>query len=100
MAYQWYAWSSSFNMFSKNASVCIQNTVGGEPLSFLFNAHSFFLTNPAWRNKWIDIPHKACGRCYRDDISNDDCNTGGNYKVKTNVLDWTLRFVQRNLVLP
>ena len=53
----WFAWNSSFDMASKNASVCIQNTVGGEPQGLWpVIIHSFSLSNPAWHNTCHEYP--------------------------------------------
>jgi hypothetical protein len=48
-----YGWNSSFSTGYNNASVCIQNTVGGQPYGSELDLHSFFMTNPSWHNKWI-----------------------------------------------
>lgn len=91
----WYAWNNTFTT-ADNRSVCIQNTVGGEP-QFL-NIHSFFLTNPAWNNSWMNLRHFTCGQCTENNVSNDNCAYTGTYHVKRDVLDRALRFVENNRV--
>jgi len=93
----WYAWNSIFTT-RDNRSVCIQNTVGGEPQALVLNIHSFFLANPAWHNSWLNIPHFINGQCTDNSISDDDCRGGGSFNVQTDVLDRALRFVEINRV--
>ena len=96
-------------MASKNASVCIQNTVGGEPQGLWpVIIHSFSLSNPAWHNTFMNIPHKMSGQCPDDNIATVDngvCVQGDAtmptvFNVKSNVVDRALRFVEHNIRLP
>jgi hypothetical protein len=96
----WYAWRSTFST-ANNRSVCIQNTVGGQPQAGPFNVHSFFLGASPWHNTFMNIPHFECGSCFDNYISymdNGVCLSGGNFHVAQEVVDRALRFVVRNRV--
>jgi len=102
---QWYAWPSAFTM-ANNQKVCIQNTVGGEPQALPVSVHSFFLTNPAWNNSWMNIPHIMSGSCVGNSIASlsdgvcipGDASSPALFHVKSDVLDRALGFVESNVV--
>jgi hypothetical protein len=99
--WDWNAWKSTFST-ADNRSVCIQNTVGGEPQAGLLGIHSFHLANtPTWNNSWMNIPHVMSGVCtdnFISSVSNGVCLSGGNFHVARDVMDRALRFVERNRV--
>lgn len=92
----WYGWKSAFST-ADNRSVCLQNTVGGEPQ--VAGIHSFYLTNTAvWNNSWINLRHGICGTCLDNNHAIDNCGTTGTYHTKRDVVDRALRFVERNRI--
>jgi hypothetical protein len=94
--WDWHAWPSTFTT-ANNQKVCIQNTAGGETQAGPFFVHSFYLTDPAWNNSWMNIPHFPSGMC-SDNYMTSECGHGGSYHVKRDVVDRALRFVENNVL--